>query len=408
MWSSKFWFVSPLNFDDEVRKKLELPERVVIHDTTLRDGEQQAGVVFRRDEKVRIATALDEAGVDRIEAGMPSVSRDDFDAIKEIAKLGLKARVMAFSRCLKQDVDLAIKAEVPGVVMELPSSKHIIEYGYRIPEDSAIKMVVEAAEYAKKHGLFVTLLAIDSTRADYEFLKKVVNSVQDFMDSLTIADTFGVASPFAMEYLTKQVKSLTKKPVEVHPHNDFGLAVANALAAVASGASAVHVTVNGIGERAGNAALEETVLALELLLGVRTNVKLDKLYELSKLVEQLSGVKLPPHKPIVGDSQFRVESGMIAEWWISAREVRPTEVFPILPELVGRKGGIEIVLGKKSGKTNIVEALKEVGIDSSKVSTEKLVKILLETKFYSILKKGSVSREEFSMIVKKVISEETR
>ncbi|MEM0066062.1 MAG: homoaconitate hydratase [Sulfolobales archaeon] len=408
MWSSKFWFVSPLNFDDEVRKKLELPERVVIHDTTLRDGEQQAGVVFRRDEKVRIATALDEAGVDRIEAGMPSVSRDDFDAIKEIAKLGLKARVMAFSRCLKQDVDLAIKAEVPGVVMELPSSKHIIEYGYRIPEDSAIKMVVEAAEYAKKHGLFVTLLAIDSTRADYEFLKKVVNSVQDFMDSLTIADTFGVASPFAMEYLTKQVKSLTKKPVEVHPHNDFGLAVANALAAVASGASAVHVTVNGIGERAGNAALEETVLALELLLGVRTNVKLDKLYELSKLVEQLSGVKLPPHKPIVGDSPFRVESGMIAEWWISAREVRPTEVFPILPELVGRKGGIEIVLGKKSGKTNIVEALKEAGIDSSKVSTEKLVKILLETKFYSILKKGSVSREEFSMIVKKVISEETR
>ncbi|MEM0352068.1 MAG: homoaconitate hydratase [Sulfolobales archaeon] len=408
MWSSKFWFVSPLNFDDEVRKKLELPERVVIHDTTLRDGEQQAGVVFRRDEKVRIATALDEAGVDRIEAGMPSVSRDDFDAVKEIAKLGLKARVMAFSRCLKQDVDLAIKAEVPGVVMELPSSKHIIEYGYRIPEDSAIKMVVEAAEYAKKHGLFVTLLAIDSTRADYEFLKKVVNSVQDFMDSLTIADTFGVASPFAMEYLTKQVKSLTKKPVEVHPHNDFGLAVANALAAVASGASAVHVTVNGIGERAGNAALEETVLALELLLGVRTNVKLDKLYELSKLVEQLSGVKLPPHKPIVGDSPFRVESGMIAEWWISAREVRPTEVFPILPELVGRKGGIEIVLGKKSGKTNIVEALKEVGIDSSKVSTEKLVKILLETKFYSILKKGSVSREEFSMIVKKVISEETR
>ncbi|MEM1931410.1 MAG: homoaconitate hydratase [Sulfolobales archaeon] len=408
MWSSKFWFVSPLNFDDEVRKKLELPERVVIHDTTLRDGEQQAGVVFRRDEKVRIAIALDEAGVDRIEAGMPSVSRDDFDAVKEIAKLGLKARVMAFSRCLKQDVDLAIKAEVPGVVMELPSSKHIIEYGYRIPEDSAIKMVVEAAEYAKKHGLFVTLLAIDSTRADYEFLKKVVNSVQDFMDSLTIADTFGVASPFVMEYLTKQVKSLTKKPVEVHPHNDFGLAVANALAAVASGASAVHVTVNGIGERAGNAALEETVLALELLLGVRTNVKLDKLYELSKLVEQLSGVKLPPHKPVVGDSPFRVESGMIAEWWISAREVRPTEVFPILPELVGRKGGIEIVLGKKSGKTNIVEALKEVGIDSSKVSTENLVKILLETKFYSILKKGPVSREEFSMIVKKVISEETR
>ncbi|MEM3131993.1 MAG: homoaconitate hydratase [Sulfolobales archaeon] len=403
-WSSKFWFVSPLNFDEEVRRRFELPEKVVIHDTTLRDGEQQAGVVFRRDEKVKIAVALDEAGVDRIEAGMPMVSQDDFEAIKEIAKLGLRARVMAFSRCLKQDVDLVIKAEAPGVVMELPSSKHIIEYGYSIPEDKAIRMVIEAAEYAKKHGLFVTLLAIDSTRADYGFLKKVIDSVQDFMDSLTIADTFGVASPFAMEYLTKQVKSLTKKPIEVHPHNDFGLAVANALAAVASGASAVHVTVNGIGERAGNAALEETVLALELLLGVRTNVKLGKLYELSKLVEQFSSIKLPPHKPVVGESPFKVESGMIADWWIQAREVRPTEVFPILPELVGRKGGIEIVLGKKSGKSNVVEVLKEIGVDPSRMSVEDLVKILLETKFYSTLKKGLVTREEFGMIVKKFIS----
>lgn len=402
-WTSKFWFVSPLNFSDEVRAGLELPERVIVHDTTLRDGEQQAGVVFRKDEKVKIATALDEVGVDRVEVGMPATSREDFEAVREVAKLGLRAKVMAFSRCLKHDVDLALKADVSGVVMELPSSKHIIEYGYGLTEDRAINMAVEATEYAKQHGLFVTLLAIDLTRADYELLKRIAGSVRDLADSFTIADTFGVVSPFAMGHLTKQVRTIIKRPVEVHSHNDFGLAVANALAAVAAGASAVHVTVNGIGERAGNAALEETVLALELLLGVKTGVKYDKLYSLSKLVEQLSGVRLPPHKPIVGESPYRVESGMIAEWWVSAREVRPTEVFPILPELVGRREGIEVVLGKKSGKANIVEALKELGIDPAKVGADSLVRILAEVKFYSTLKKGPVTREEFSLIVKRVL-----
>jgi len=402
-WTSKFWFVSPLNFSDEVRAGLELPERVIVHDTTLRDGEQQAGVVFRKNEKVKIATALDEVGVDRVEVGMPATSQEDFEAVREVAKLGLRAKVMAFSRCLKHDVDLALKADVSGVVMELPSSKHIIEYGYGLTEDRAINMAVEATEYAKQHGLFVTLLAIDLTRADYELLKRIAGSVRDLADSFTIADTFGVVSPFAMGYLTKQVKMIIKKPVEVHPHNDFGLAVANALAAVAAGASAVHVTVNGIGERAGNAALEETVLALELLLGVKTGVKYDKLYSLSKLVEQLSGVRLPPHKPIVGESPYKVESGMVTDWWVSAREVRPTEVFPILPELVGRREGIEIVLGKKSGKANIVEALKELGIDPAKVGADSLVRILAEVKFYSTLKKGPVTREEFSLIVKRVL-----
>lgn len=402
-WTSKLWFVSPLNFDEGVRSRLELPEKVAIHDTTLRDGEQQAGVVFRKDEKVRIATALDEAGVDRVEAGMPAASRDDFEAVKEIARLGLKAKVMAFSRCLRYDVDLALKADVSGVVMELPSSKHIIEYGYGLPEDRAISTAVDAAEYAKQHGLFVTLLAIDLTRADYELLKKVAESARGSADSITIADSFGVVNPFSMEHLTRQLRTLTKKPVEVHPHNDFGLAVANALAAVAAGASVVHVTVNGIGERAGNAALEETVLALELLLGVGTGVKFDKLYGLSKLVEQLSGVKLPPHKPVVGDSPYKVESGMVTDWWVSAREVRPTEVFPILPELVGRKEGIEVVLGKKSGRANIIEALREVGIDPAKVGADALARILAEVKFYSVLKKGPITKEEFILIAKRVL-----
>jgi len=403
-WKSDKWFVSPFNYVEEVRKKLKLPDRVVIHDTTLRDGEQQAGVVFRKNEKVEIAIALDEAGVHRIEAGMPAVSKEDFEAVKEIAKQGLNAKVMAFARCLKGDVDLALKCEVPGVVMELPSSKHIIEYAYRWPEDKAISRAAEAVEYAKQHGLFVTFFTIDSTRAELDFFKKVINAVHDFMDSLSVADTFGVCSPYAISYFMGKLKEFVKKPIEIHPHNDFGLATANALAAVVSGATGVHVTVNGIGERAGNAALEEVVMALELLLGVNTGIKLDKLYELSKLVEKYSGVKLPPQKPVVGETPFKTESGIIAEWWIAVRDIKPVEVLPFLPSLIGRKGSVQIVLGKKSGKASIQDKLSTLGIEASE---EEVLKILEKVKEKSIEKKGPLTDEEFVAIVREVIKHST-
>jgi methanogen homocitrate synthase len=402
-WLSRYWFVSPLNFADEVRRDLNLPERVAVHDTTLRDGEQLAGVVFRRDEKVRIAAALDEAGVDRVEAGMPAVSQEDFEAVREVARLGLRARVLAYARCLTRDVDLALRADVSGVVLDVPVSGHLIRYAYGWGEEEALERAVKVAEYAKQHGLSVVFFAVDSTRADVGFLRRVLESVQNLVDSVAIVDTFGVASPFAMRYLTNLVRSFTRRPLEVHAHNDFGLAVANTLAAVASGATAVHVTVNGIGERAGNAPLEETVVALELLLGVRTGVRLDRLYELSKLVESLSGVRLPPHKPVVGDGPYSVESGLLADWWLEVRDLRPTDVFPILPELVGRRQGVSVVLGKKSGRANVVEALRSIGIDPAKVGGEHLARILQEVKFYSTLKKGPLTREEFSAIVRKVL-----
>ena len=397
-WLTDMWFVSPFNYVEEVRRALKLPDKVVVHDTTLRDGEQQPGLVFTKNEKVEIAMALDEAGVDRIEAGMPAVSREDLEAVKEIAKQGLRAKVMAFSRCLKSDVDLALKCDVPGVVMELPSSKHIIHYAYRWSEEKAISRAVEAIEYAKQHGLYVTFFTIDATRAELDFFRKVVESVHEHMDSLTIADTFGVCTPYAISYFISKVKEFVSKPLEIHAHNDFGLAVANTIAAVASGATAVHVTVNGIGERCGNASLEETVMALKLLLGVKTNVKLEKLYELSKLVERLSRVRLPPQKPVTGDNAFRIESGIIAEWWIAVRDVKPTEVVPYLPQLVGRKG-VELVLGKKSGKATVAEKLKELGVEAT---SEQVMKILEELKEASVRKKGPLSMDEFRELVKKV------
>jgi isopropylmalate/homocitrate/citramalate synthase len=401
LWSSDKWFVSPYNFVEEVVKNFKLPEKVIIHDTTLRDGEQQAGIVFRKSEKIEIAMALDEVGVDRIEVAMPAVSREDFEAVKEISKQGLKAMVTAFTRCLKSDVDLALKCDVPGLVMELPSSRHIIRYAYKWDEEKAISRAVEAVEYAKSHGLFVTFFTIDATRAELDFFRKVVEAVHDHMDTFTFADTFGVCSPWAISYFMNKIREFVKKPVEIHPHNDFGLAVANALTAIVSGAAGVHVTVNGIGERAGNASLEEVVLALELLLGVKTGIKLDRLYDLSKLVEKYSKVKIPPHKPIVGETPFMIESGIIAEWWLNVKDVKPTEAIPFIPELIGRKKPVELILGKKSGKATIRYELSKLGITD--VSEETIMEILSDVKEKSIEKGAPLTREEFLDIVKKYL-----
>lgn len=398
-WKRGFWFVSPYNFANDVRRGFQLPERVLIHDTTLRDGEQQPGIVFRRDDKLRIAIALDEAGVDRIEAGMPAVSQDDLEAVKAIAKQGLRAMVMAFVRCLKSDVDYALKADVPGVVMELPSSTHLIQHAYRWDVDKAISRAVEAVEYAKAHGLYVTFFTIDATRSDMDFLRRVINAVHDKMDSLTVADTLGTSLPWAYQYFISQLRGFVRKPIEVHTHNDFGMAVANAIAGVVAGATTVHVTVNGIGERSGNAALEEVVMALELLLGVRTNVKLDKLAELSRLVQELSGVRVVPQKAVVGDNIFRIESGIVAEWWVNASQVDPSIAIPYIPKLVGREG-VEIVLGKKSGKANIQYWLDRLGL---KAGDEEITAILSEVKNRSIAKKGPLTMDEFEEIVNKFI-----
>lgn len=186
-WLTDKWFVSPYNYVDEVRRSMRLAERVYIHDTTLRDGEQQPGVVFRKGEKLEIAMALDDAGVDFIEAGMPAVSREDLEAAKAIVRQGLKAKVLVFARCLKEDVDLALEAEVPGIVMELPSSDHMIKYAYGWPLEKALERSRGALEYAKQHGLYVKLFTIDATRSSLEFLKMIIESSGGKMDALTIA-----------------------------------------------------------------------------------------------------------------------------------------------------------------------------------------------------------------------------
>ena len=397
-WKSSKHYVSFYNFLPEVRKGIKLPKSVTLHDVTLRDGEQQARVVFRREEKVKIAQALDEAGVDRIEAGLPSVSHSDREAIKEITHLGLDAKVYAFARCMKADVDNALGVDVDGLIMEIPSSDHLVKYGYGWTLDNAVKLSVEATSYAHAHGLKVTFFTIDSTRASMDVISKLAGRVakEGHVDALALADTFGVLNPEATSYFVRRMKALIRKPVEIHAHNDFGLGVANTIAAIMAGAEVAHVTVNGIGERTGNTSLEELVMALELLYDVKTRIRLGKLRGLSKLVRSLSGVEVPPQKPVVGDDIFTVESGIIAGWWRRLEKLgMPLEMYPFLPQLVGHED-VRVILGKKSGRDSVMYMMEKLGLGLSDAVVDSLLQRIKET---AIKMKRPLTEREFLAMV---------
>jgi len=371
-----------------------LPRKVTVHDVTLRDGEQQAGITFRKEEKLAIARALDEAGIPRIEAGLPAVSQEDYEAVKAIAKEGLSAKIFSFARCNKSDVDLALKCDVDGVVMEIPSSEHIIERAYGWNISKAVDLSVEATRYAASHGLHVDFFTIDSSRASFESCWKIVNSVakEGHMDSLTLVDTFGVCSPEGVRMLVRRFREKVRKPLEIHCHNDYGLGVANTIAAVSEGVGTIHTTVNAIGERMGNTSTEESVMALELLYGVKTGVKMEKLYGLSRLVEQYSGAPKARNKPVVGEGIFTVESGIIVSWWNRLKQQdMAIEMLPYVPSLVGQQG-IRVILGKKSGRDSIIFKMAELGIDHTAYDVDEL---LSKVKEESLRIKGPVSDERF-------------
>jgi isopropylmalate/homocitrate/citramalate synthase len=402
-WKTKDWFVSPYNYVEDVRKELSLPERVQIHDITLRDGEQQAGIVFRKEEKLEIARALDGAGVDRIEAGMPAVSKQDMAAVKAIANDGLSAKIFAFARCAKSDADLARQCDVDGVIMEIPSSDHILEYAYGWPQERAIQLSVEATAYAAEHGLHVAFFTIDATRASFETCWRLVNAVatEGHMDSLVMVDTFGVCSPEAIKYFVSKMKERIRKPIEIHCHNDFGLGVANTLAAVTAGVEIVHTTVNAIGERVGNGSLDEIALSLEMLYGVKTGIRKEKLYDLSKTVERLSLVKMPPNKPVVGDGAFTTESGIVAGWWNRLEQLdMPLEMFPFKPEVVGQ-GPVRVLMGKKSGRDSIAFKARQLGL---RIPENRIDDLLTKVKETAEMKKRTLTDEEFKLLVRNILS----
>jgi len=350
-WIGPKWTTSHWNFDEALMGQMNLPETVQIYDVTCRDGEQRPGVVFRKEDKIRIAQKLDEVGIHRIEAGMPAVSKDDFDAVKEIANLGLNAKIFAFCRAREDDVDLALKCDVDAVLIEVPSSDALIEKGFAWTKDRVVNAAVESTSYAKKHGLHVSFFPYDTTRADPDYERKLMTSVveQSKIDSMAVIDTFGCISPQGFAQLVRTVKSWINIPIEVHCHNDLGLATANSLAAIAAGAEVIHTNINGIGERAGGTATEEVTVGLRILYGIDMNLNYGKLVELSKLVEEVSQVKVHSHKSVVGDTAFGYEAGIPVMFCRRLKKINQLETaFSYLPEFVGNK--MHIAFGKKSGK----------------------------------------------------------
>lgn len=404
-WKTDDYFVSPWNYQPEVVGEFSPPARVAVHDVTLRDGEQQAGVEFTADDKVRIAEALADAGVDRIEAGLPAVSPADAEAVKRIASAGLPSRVFAFSRCMVSDVELALEAGVEGIVMEVPSSRHIIELAYRWPYQRALDATIESTRFAHEHGLEVVFFPIDSTRADIsEFLDLIQAIERDgHMDRLALVDTFGVLSPAAASFMVRKVRERISKPLETHFHMDFGMGVANTVNAVAQGADTVQVSVTGVGERSGNVPLEETVLALQMLYGLETSIDCSKLYGVSKLVRELAGVPVAPNRAVVGDRIFNVESGIITSWVKNVGQENLLEAFPFRPEFVGQTGP-EIVLGKGSGLDSVLIWLDKVGLGPA--NDEQSMEILTRVKAASLERKGLLDEQAFTEIAKDVLSSE--
>ena len=391
------WWVSPYNFVPEVRAKLDLPQRVSIHDATLRDGEQTPGVVFSVADKIAIAEKLAEVGVERIEAGMPAVSEQDFEASKRISKLGLKSKIYTFARAINADIDKAVECGCHGVIVEVPIGYPKLKYQFKWTWEDVLKKSVGVINHAKSRGLHVVYFPYDTTRAREEDLTNLLTRIMQEAppDAIGVVDTMGCALPVAIQHLVRLVKSLTKLPVEVHTHNDFGMAVATELAGVEAGAECVHSCANGLGERTGNAALEELMVALHVLYGYETQYDLSKLPELGELVSRISNFPIAANKPILGDRNFTRESGIGVDLVVK----EPLAMFGTHPALTGRRG--EVVLGKKSGKASITYNLEQMGITG--VDDEGVAEMLRRVKEKGIEKRGLLTAEEFKDIVDSVV-----
>ncbi len=352
---NKVW-VSDLNRTSSRPFQVDGPIR--FYDTTLRDGEQTVGVVLQPDQKVSLARHLDSLGVSRIEAGFARVSPEDAEAICRIRDDGLKAEIWGFARAARPDVDEVIRLGMKFTVIEIPTSAIKLK-AYGISPPDAVRRAAEAVGHAKAHGIYVTFFPVDSTRTDLTFLKEICRATLDAgADELAVVDTIGACSPEAVELLISEVRAWfgTKLPLHFHGHNDFGLATACAIAAVRAGANWIQGTINGMGERAGNADIAEVALALECLYNVPAALDLTRIRQVSKAVREAGKYELEPWRPLVGENLFVRESGAVASQFHM-----PEAIEPYSADLVGAQR--QIVLGKKSGLDSITLKAQELGIE---------------------------------------------
>jgi 2-isopropylmalate synthase len=381
----------------EGTKPESLPKEVFIWDETLRDGEQTPGVALTLDEKIEIAKMLDEVGTSIVVVGFPAVSEHEKEIVAAIAKEGLdNAVVGAPARAVISDIDACIEAGVREVPIFIATSDFRLNYQLRMTRDEMLNRLTECIQYAKDHGLIVDYIAEDSTRSNMDFLCQAYKTAIDAgADKICVADTVGFVRPEVMRHIMRELKkalwkkSKYKVPISVHCHDDFGLANANTLAAVEEGATYPHVCVNGYGERAGNAAFEEVVMALEQLYGVKTSINTEMLYSLSRLVERNFAIPLPLHKSISGDNAFTHSSGIHSHGQLT----HSMTYEPISPLIVGRRR--EFHLGKFVGRHFVEYLLKMGGVRATQEQTREIADRIKKT--HEATKK-SQSKDSFDRI----------
>ncbi len=387
-------WTSELNYREDIQSAFDHTRTIHFYDTTLRDGEQSVGVCFTPDEKFEIACKLAELGVDRIESGFPRVSEDDTRAVKRILEAGLSSEIWGFARCMLADIDAHIELGTEHILIEISTSDLKMK-AYGFDRDKVKQRVSGAVKHAKDNGMkTVNFFAVDSTRSDLAFLKDIYAiAIEAGADEISVVDTIGACSPEAVEYLIREVKSWVGDiPVHWHGHNDFGMATASAVAAVRAGADWVQGTINGMGERAGNADICEVALALQCLYNVPVQLDLSKAREISKLVQLAGNYTVDGWKPVVGEYLYTRESGAVATQFHIPEAIEPYSADIVVAE---RK----IVLGKKSGLASIDLKGKELGLE---IPEDKRNDILAKVKDVATSNARLITDEEFRGIVKQL------
>lgn len=399
------WWVSPMNFAPEAYPPGLRERQLYIHDVTLRDGEQSPGVAFKEDERIRIAEALDEVGVHRIEVGMPIVSQGVFNAIREIVKLGLRTEVVPQARAEIDDVNRTMETGARAIIIVHTINPLHCQHVFGLDTEAIVERINTTISHARNQGLKAIFMGSDVFRTPLANIREIYGRVarESRPDAMVLTDTVGVAHPGAVRFVTEQVLDVAPgATLEFHGHNDFGLGMGGAVAAVEAGCAGIHTSFNGLGERTGNVPTEEFAAAMRLLYDKDLGIVLDKLSLVSEIIANIAQMPIRPAKPIVGSGLFEIESHIVAH--ISQRMADlglRTGMLPFVPELVGQ-GPMRYALGKWSGPAIINDYLARLGIEADEAQQ---ARVLNRVKEESRLQKANLSERQFARIVEAVIAE---
>ncbi len=397
-------WVSALNGISEVKNQIDSPEKVLIHDVTLRDGEQTARIVFTPEEKLFLAQEIDALGVHSIEPGLPATPEDQ-QVIAELVKMDLNANIVPLVRVMESDVRASLDANVDGLLLEFGINPFVMRDVYNTDPDSLIDQIAEYSCEAKNAGKYVEFMGWDVTRIpDIKFLEEFFSKLVERakLDRITIADTFGMGHPLTTYHLIKELKRWTGKPVGYHIHNDFGMATANSIMAVSAGADMIHGSMNGLGERSGNAATEEVAVVLQHLLDIDAGIDLSRLKPLSDLVTEISKARPARNKAIVGEGLFEIESGIVVHAQSKLEKAGFRDAaFPFSPQTVGHHPQ-EIVYGRGTGNHSVRQMVADKGL---KASDEQIANITRTVKSSALHVKNGLPETYINQIVHDELSD---